>query len=66
MTNREWNLVKEAVACTRHQLGDRVAPGSQDAHRWPAGPSGPGVTDGEAAEIRSYVRDRLAQPRRTA
>jgi hypothetical protein len=53
-TEREKNLIREAVARTRHELGDRAAaPGGQDWQRVP----GPGtVTAQEGREIRDYVR----------
>ena len=54
MTNREWNLIKEAVARTRCELDNRVPPGSQDA--WRNDFRGEGVKLHEATQIRAYVR----------
>jgi hypothetical protein len=54
MTNREWNLVKEAIARTRYELGNRVAPGPQDG--WRNNHDGDGVTPSDATLIRQYSR----------
>jgi hypothetical protein len=52
-TEREINLVREAVARTRYELGDRAAaPGSQDWQRQGQYK----VTPEEGREIRDYVR----------
>jgi hypothetical protein len=61
MTERERNLIREAIACTRHELGDRVAPpGPQDA--WRGGPRRAEVVQlSEAQEIRAYVRAAIAR-----
>lgn len=60
MTKREMNLVKEAIARTRYELGNRkAAPGSQDSH-W-AGPDR--INSADAHEIRDYVRERLSAKR---
>jgi hypothetical protein len=53
MTEHERKLVKEAIARTRNELGDRgAAPGAQDS--WRTGPGRVGTDD--ANEIRDLVR----------
>lgn len=54
MTTREWNLIKETVAQTRCELGNRVPPGPQDA--WRNNFQNEGVKTSEASQIRVYVR----------
>lgn len=58
MTHHEKKLVKEAIARTRYELGDRKSsPGMQDWCR-----QGPGrVTPDEARWIRDAVRDRVGK-----
>jgi hypothetical protein len=54
MNTREWNLVKEAVARTRYELGNRQSPPGPDA--WRNGYSGDNVTSDDAKSIRLYIR----------
>ena len=57
MTARETKLVQWAIAQTRHELGDRVAPGSPDV-QWSFGPDGVKAADVKAIRrlARRYTR----------
>lgn len=61
MTKRERDLVREAVARTRHEMGGRAAPGPDS---WRTS-SGGRVTLDDAAEITEYVRASLRADFRT-